>query len=162
MADQFEKEALEISLGLQAYDSKLHLDPVILQPELHVKPCPVCDQFGHKAVDCPELCPLCTKGGDCKHIMDGFQWKGHPDNVNAEEDLPNFDKLTTIDHTLFALILLKSLAKDLAEEKEVELQYEKEKVRAKAEAEQITKYDNLIGADMAEIHSVARIPAQDP
>jgi hypothetical protein len=52
MEDKFEKEALEISLGLQAYDSKLPLpDPIILQLELHVKPCSLCYEFGHTPMD---------------------------------------------------------------------------------------------------------------
>jgi hypothetical protein len=44
--------------------------------------------------------------------MAGPQWKDHPDYI-AEEDLPNFDDLNTIDHPHFALILLKSIAKDI-------------------------------------------------
>jgi hypothetical protein len=46
MEDQFEEIALEIRLGLEAYDSNLlPSDPLILQPDLHVQPCPVCDKF---------------------------------------------------------------------------------------------------------------------
>jgi hypothetical protein len=70
MEDQFEEKALEISLGLQDYDPNFPTpDPVILQPELHVLHCPLCEKFGHKAVNCPELCPLCIETGDCNHIM---------------------------------------------------------------------------------------------
>jgi hypothetical protein len=80
MKDQFEEKALEISLRLQAYDPNFPTtEPVILQPELHVLPCPVCDKFGHRAVDCPDLCPLFIKTGYCNHIMAGPQWKVHPD-----------------------------------------------------------------------------------
>jgi hypothetical protein len=119
MEDKFEAEALEISLGLQAYDpNNPPPDPVILQPELHCKPCPVCDKFGHKAVDCSKLCPLYIKTGACNHIMAGPQWKDHPHYIIAEEDLPNFDDLTTIDHPHFDLILLKSLSKDIEMELE--------------------------------------------
>jgi hypothetical protein len=79
MEDQFEKEALQISLDLKAYDSKLPPpDPKILQPELHVKPCSLCYYFGHTTMDCPKLCPLCIKTGNCNHIMAGTQWKDHP------------------------------------------------------------------------------------
>jgi hypothetical protein len=50
--DKFEEKALEINFGLKAYDSNFPPpDPVILQPELHVLPCPVCDKFSHKALD---------------------------------------------------------------------------------------------------------------
>jgi hypothetical protein len=52
--------------------------------------------------------------------MAGPQWTDHPDYIMAEEDLPNFDYLTTIDHPHFALILLKSLAKDIAKNKGME------------------------------------------
>jgi hypothetical protein len=76
MEDKFEAEALEISLVLQAYDPNFPPpDPVILQPKLHVKQCPVCDKFGHKVVDCPEICPLCIETRDGIHIMAGPQWK---------------------------------------------------------------------------------------
>jgi hypothetical protein len=95
-------------LGLQAYDTHFPPpDPVILQPELHVKPCSLCYEFGHTTMDCPELCPLCIKTGDCNPIMAGPQWKGYPDYVTAEEDLPDFDDMTTIDHPHFAQILKK-------------------------------------------------------
>jgi hypothetical protein len=41
--DQNENKALEISLGLQANNPKFPPpDPVILKPELHVKPCSLC------------------------------------------------------------------------------------------------------------------------
>jgi hypothetical protein len=70
LEDKFEEKDLEISLGLQAYYLNFPPpDPVILLPELHVLPSPVCDKFGHKAADCPELCPLCIKTGDCNDIM---------------------------------------------------------------------------------------------
>jgi hypothetical protein len=66
MEDRYEAKALEIRLGLQAYDpNNPPAGPIFLQPELHVEPCPVCDKFGHKAVDCPKLCPLCINTGDC-------------------------------------------------------------------------------------------------
>jgi hypothetical protein len=72
MDDQFEKKYFEIRLGLQAYDPNYPpSDPIILKPELDVKPCPVSDQIGHKAVDCPELCNQCAKTGDCNHIRAG-------------------------------------------------------------------------------------------
>jgi hypothetical protein len=41
------------------------------------------------------------------------QWKGNPDYIMSEEDLPDFDNLTTIDHPHFALILLKVLVRIL-------------------------------------------------
>jgi hypothetical protein len=51
MDDQHEAEALAISLALQTYDPNFPSpDPVFLQPELHIQPCPVFDEFGHKAV----------------------------------------------------------------------------------------------------------------
>jgi hypothetical protein len=72
MEDHFKANVLKIRLGLQAYDPNFPPpDPVILQPEFHVKQCPVCENFGHKAVDCLELCPLCMKAGDCNHFMAG-------------------------------------------------------------------------------------------
>jgi hypothetical protein len=87
MEDQFEDKALEISIGLQAYDPNVPPpDPVILQTELHVKPCSVCFEFGHTTMDCPELCSLCMKTGDCNHIVAGPQWKCHPDYIIAQED----------------------------------------------------------------------------
>jgi hypothetical protein len=85
----------------------------------------------------------CIKTGDCNHIIAVPQWKGHLDDVIAEEDLSNFDNLTTIDHPHFALILLKRLAKDLEKEKKVESVYDTEKVCAKTEAKQITKRREL-------------------
>jgi hypothetical protein len=86
MEDQFEAEAIEISLGLQSYDPIFPPppDPVIIQPELHVKPCSLCYESGHTTIDCPELCSLCIKTGDCNHIMAGPQWKDHPD-YNIDE-----------------------------------------------------------------------------
>jgi hypothetical protein len=54
--------------------------------------------------------------------MNGTKRKVHPDCVIAEEDLPDFDDLTTIDHPHFALILLKSLAKDIEKKKGMELE----------------------------------------
>jgi hypothetical protein len=45
--------------------------------------------------------------------MAGPQWKGHPGYFMAEEDLPDFDDLTTIDRPHLALILLKSNGKDI-------------------------------------------------
>jgi hypothetical protein len=54
--------------------------------------------------------------------MAGPQWKGHPDYIIAEEDLPDFDDLATLDHAHFALILLKSLATDTEKKKGMELE----------------------------------------
>jgi hypothetical protein len=123
MDGQFEAEALEISLGIHAYDPNFPpLDPVILQPEIHVKPCSLCYEFSHTKIDCPELCSLCIKTGDCNHIMACPQWKDHPDYIIAVEDLFNFDDLTTIDHPHFALILLKMLAKDIEKNNGTELE----------------------------------------
>jgi hypothetical protein len=65
MEDRFEAEALEISLGLPAYDPSVPPpDPIILQPELHVNPCSLCYVIGHTTMHCPELCPLCINTGD--------------------------------------------------------------------------------------------------
>jgi hypothetical protein len=55
--------------------------------------------------------------------MAGTQWKYHPHCIIAEEDLPNFDDLTTIDHPHFDIIGLKSLSKDI--EKSIEMELEK-------------------------------------
>jgi hypothetical protein len=119
---------------------------------MHVKPCPVCDKFDHKAIDCPELCPLCISTGDCNHIMAGPQWKGHPHYIIAQEDLPELDDLTSIDHPHFSLILLNKLAKDIEKEKEVQLENESAKVHARAQAERLNY----------QVDSVSRIPTHDP
>jgi hypothetical protein len=59
MEIQFEKKALEIRLALQAYNPSFSPpDPIVLSPELHVKQCSLCYEFGHTTMDCPELCPL--------------------------------------------------------------------------------------------------------
>jgi hypothetical protein len=54
--------------------------------------------------------------------MAGPQWKEHPHDINTEEDLPNFDDLTNIDHPHFDLILLKSLSKDIEKKKGMKLE----------------------------------------
>jgi hypothetical protein len=96
-------------LGLQVYDPNFPPpDPIILKEGLHVKLCPVCDKFGHKAVNCPELCHLFLKAGDCNHIRAVTQWKNHPDYIIAQEDLHDFDVLASIDHSHFSLIFLSS------------------------------------------------------
>jgi hypothetical protein len=78
---------MEISLGLQAYDSNFPpADPIILKPDLHIKPCPICDQFGHEAVDSPEICLLCVETGYCRNIRAGTEWKDHPHYIIAQED----------------------------------------------------------------------------
>jgi hypothetical protein len=130
----------------------------LIQSELHVLPCPVCDKFGHKAMDCPELCPLCIKTRDYNHIMAGPQWKGHPDYVITEEDLPNFDDLTTIDHTHFALILLKSLGKDIEKKKGIELEKLRSKTINRSLHEFLVKAKNL---KTPKFDNVARIPTPD-
>jgi hypothetical protein len=119
--EQYEEKALEISLEIQSYDHNVPIpDPVILHPELHVKPCSICDHYGHKPVDCPEICPLCVKAGDCNKIRAGPQRKHHSQYITAQEDLPDFDDLTDIDHPHFSLILLNRLTKPI--EKEVDLE----------------------------------------
>jgi hypothetical protein len=84
--------------------------------------------------------------------MAGPQWKGHPDYVIAQEDLPDFDDLTSIDHPHFSLILLNKLAKDIEKKKEIQLEYESAKVHARAQAKRLNY----------PIDSVARIPTRDP
>jgi hypothetical protein len=91
--------------------------------------------------------------------MAGPQWKDHPHYIIAEEDLPNFDDLTTIYHPHFDLILAKILYKDIEKNKGIEL----EKLRsmpmkgslhellAKAKIPKGPNFDN-----------VAHIPAPDP
>jgi hypothetical protein len=151
---------LEISLGLQGYDPNFSPpDTVILQPELHVKTCSLCYELGHTTMDFPELCLLCINTGDCSHIMAGRQWQDHPDYIIAEEDLPNFDALTTIVHHHFALILLKRLAKDNDNKKGMELEKLKpmpnkgslHELLANTKIPKTLKFDN-----------VASMPAPDP
>jgi hypothetical protein len=167
--EKYEEKALEISLGLQAYDpNNPPAGQVLLHPELHVLPIPVCDNFSHKAVDCPELCPLCINTGDCNHIMAGQKWKGHPHYVIVQEALLDLDELTSIDHPHFGLILIKSLAKDLGKDsfdqplkktKSTELRrlsgiQIKGSLHELCEKAKIPKTPNF--------HNVARIPAPDP
>jgi hypothetical protein len=76
--------------------------------------------------------------------------------------LPDLDELTYTNHPHIAIMFIKSFAKYLKKDKEVELEYDCAKVRAKAEAEQITKVVKFIRADMAQINSAARIPTRDP
>jgi hypothetical protein len=52
--------------------------------------------------------------------MAGPQWKAHLDYIIAEEVLPDF--ITTIEHPHFALILLKSLDKDIEKKNGMELE----------------------------------------
>jgi hypothetical protein len=123
------EKAFEINLGLQTYDSKFHpTDPIILKPELLLKPCPVCDQFCHKAVDCPELCPLCVKTEDCNRVRAGPQWKDQLDDIITQEDLPDFDDHKCIDHLHFLPIFLNSSMKSIEKEKEKDLEFERAKV----------------------------------
>jgi hypothetical protein len=49
------------------------------------------------------------------------QWNGHSDYIIAEEDLPDFYDLTTIDHPHFSFIILISVAKDIEKAKKAEL-----------------------------------------
>jgi hypothetical protein len=88
-------------------------DTVILYPELHVKTCYQCDEFGHETMDCqcPEVCSLCINSGYCNHIMDGTHWKDHSHYIIAQEFLLDFDDLTDTNHTHFALIFLTGLMK---------------------------------------------------
>jgi hypothetical protein len=157
MEDQFEAEALEISLGLQPYDPNFPPpDTVILQAELHVKPFFLCYEFGDTTIDCP---PLCIKTGDCNHILAIPHWKDHPEYIIGEEDLTNFADLTTIEHPHFDLILFKSLAKDIEKKKGRELEMLKKipikeslhELLAKAKIPKTPKFDN-----------VACMPAPDP
>jgi hypothetical protein len=91
--------------------------------------------------------------------MAGPPWKDHPDYILAEEDIPHFDDLATIDHPQFALILLKSLAKDIEKKKGMKLEKLEpmpikgslHEIPAKAKIPKTPKFDN-----------VARMPAPDP
>jgi hypothetical protein len=91
--------------------------------------------------------------------MAGPQWKDHPHYILAEEDLPNFDDLTTIDHPNIDLILLKSLSKDIEKKKGMELENLRSiptkgslhELLAKAKFPKAPKFDN-----------VAHMPAPDP
>jgi hypothetical protein len=79
------------------------------------------------------------------------QWKGHPDYIIPEEDLPDIDVLTTIDHPHFALIHLKSVAKDILKAKEAELvriieqpiKGSTNELIAKAKIPKTPKFDNV-------------------
>jgi hypothetical protein len=65
---------------------------------------------------------LCVNTGDYNYIIASPEWKDHPHYIIAQEDLPDFDDLTPVDHPHFALLLLTSIAKDLEKKKTLELQ----------------------------------------
>jgi hypothetical protein len=67
-----EVEAINIRWAYKPTIPKFHPpDIIILQPELHIKPCPICEQIGHRTMDCPELYTLCLKTRDRNHISAG-------------------------------------------------------------------------------------------
>jgi hypothetical protein len=116
----------------------------------------VCDKFGQKAVDCNELCLLCVNTGDGNDIIAGPQWKDRPHYIIAQEYLPDFDDVTTIDHPQIALIHLKSLANENEKDKSLKLK----RVRSLSIKGSLNELREK--ATASKIDNVARIPAPDP